>query len=194
MSPPMAAICLRAGWSMGLVKDRYIHYEKAGDQFVGRCATGISSLGKYFATSPVYWDTKGAPAGLRQRIDECISNNFGTIEELQGKTFELLRFLFASICYHYCTLDTHLHREHKMRSSPLFIAAAQADLQRHAVVAFPWNSMEDTPFFTGIPPHVMMLTELEGLRLRLLEHRDDIIDSFKDELDRRSLGGADYQT
>ena len=33
--PPMAAICLCAGWSMGPVKDRYIHYEKAGDQFVG---------------------------------------------------------------------------------------------------------------------------------------------------------------
>ena len=54
VSPPMAAICLRACWSMGPVKDRYIHYEKAGDQYVGRCATGISSLSKEFATSPAY--------------------------------------------------------------------------------------------------------------------------------------------
>ena len=194
VSPPMAAICLRAGWSMGPVKDRYIHYEKARDQFVGRCATGISSLGKDFATSPVYWDMKGAPVGMKGVIDKCICNNFGTIDELEGKTFELIRFLFASICYHYDTLDTHLHPEHKMRSSPLFIAASQGDLQRHAVVSFPWNATEDTPFFTGIPPHVMMLTELESLRLRLVEHRNDIIDGFKDELDKRSLGGADYQT
>ena len=77
----MAAICLRAGWSMGPVKDQYIHYEKAGDQFVGRCATGISSRGKHFATSPVYWDMKGAEVGMRGRIDKCISDNFGTIEE-----------------------------------------------------------------------------------------------------------------
>ena len=35
VSPPMSSICLRACWSMGPVKDRYIHYKKAGDQFVG---------------------------------------------------------------------------------------------------------------------------------------------------------------
>ena len=53
VSPPMASICLRACWSMGPVKDRYIHYEKAGDQFTGRTVTGISSLDKEFAISPV---------------------------------------------------------------------------------------------------------------------------------------------
>ena len=46
VSPPMASICLRAGWSMGNVKDRYINYEKAGDQFCGRSVTGISSMTK----------------------------------------------------------------------------------------------------------------------------------------------------
>ena len=42
VSPPMASICLRACWGMGPIKDRYIHYEKVGDQFVGRYVTGIS--------------------------------------------------------------------------------------------------------------------------------------------------------
>ena len=68
VSPPMAAICLRAGWSMGPVKDRYIHYEKAGDQFVGRCATGISSLSKEFAVSPVYFDFSDKPAGTKEKL------------------------------------------------------------------------------------------------------------------------------
>ena len=194
VSPPMAAICLRAGWSMGPVKDRYIHYEKAGDQFVGRCATGISSLGKEFATSPVYWDMTGAPVGMMRRIDAAIGNNFATLDEIEGKTFELIRFLFASICFHYDFLDTHLHQEHKMRSSPLFIVAADVEFQKCAVVAFPWNATKYTPFFTGIPPHVMMMTELESLRLKLVEHKNDIIDGLKDELDRRDLGGVEYQT
>jgi len=56
ISPPTASVCLRAGWSFGSVKDRYIFYEKAGDQFTGRTVTGISSLSKEFAISPVYWD------------------------------------------------------------------------------------------------------------------------------------------
>jgi len=64
VSPPIASICLRAGWTLGTIKDRYIHYNKAGDQFCGRCVTGISSLKKEFATSPVYWDfTKSKQMG-----------------------------------------------------------------------------------------------------------------------------------
>ena len=44
VSPPMTAICLRACWSMGPVKERYLHYEKAGDQFLGRVVTGQPRL------------------------------------------------------------------------------------------------------------------------------------------------------
>jgi len=194
VSPPMAAICLRAGWSMGPVKDRYIHYEKAGDQFVGRCATGISSLSKEFAVSPVHFDFCDKPAGTKEKIDATIGNNFATIEEVEGKSFSLLKFLFASVCYHYAFLDTNLHPEHKLRTSPLFIAAADTSIQSCAVIRFPWEATASTPFFTGIPPHVIMLTELESLRLRLNQHKDDIISEFKNELNKRNLGGVEYQT
>ena len=44
VSPPMAYICLKDFWSVVPIKDRYIHYEKVGDQFVGSSFTGISSL------------------------------------------------------------------------------------------------------------------------------------------------------
>ena len=43
-SPPMASLCLCSCWSMDPVKDRYINYKKAGNQFVGRTESGISSL------------------------------------------------------------------------------------------------------------------------------------------------------
>ena len=56
VSPPFSAICLRAGWSMGSVKDQYIHYEKAGDQFVGRTICGLSCLTTDFAISPPHFD------------------------------------------------------------------------------------------------------------------------------------------
>ena len=41
VSPPMSSICLRAGWSMGPMKEHYLFYEKAGDQFVGRTVCGL---------------------------------------------------------------------------------------------------------------------------------------------------------
>jgi hypothetical protein len=36
VSPPIVSICLRAMWSLGHVKERYLQYEKAGDQYLGR--------------------------------------------------------------------------------------------------------------------------------------------------------------
>lgn len=56
VSPPMASICLRAGWSMGPVKERYLHYEKAGDEYVGRCVCGFSSLSIDFAVIPPHFE------------------------------------------------------------------------------------------------------------------------------------------
>ena len=76
VSPPMASIFLRAGWSMGDVKDRYIHYEKAGDQFCGRSVTGISSMKEEFASSPVYWDfTKSGDMG-KEGVTKLIEEKF----------------------------------------------------------------------------------------------------------------------
>ena len=51
----MASICLRAGWSMGPVKEKYIHYEKAGDQYVGRVAAGLNVNSTEFAVFCPYF-------------------------------------------------------------------------------------------------------------------------------------------
>ncbi len=39
---------LRAGWSLGSVKDRYFHLEGAGDQFVGRTVCGLDADSRIF--------------------------------------------------------------------------------------------------------------------------------------------------
>ena len=54
VSPPMDSICLSFCWRMRPIKDQYIHYDKAGDQFVGRSVTGISLLMTEFGVSPVH--------------------------------------------------------------------------------------------------------------------------------------------
>ena len=56
VSPSMALICLRSGWSMGTVKDRYLYYEKASDQYVGQTVAGISALSIEFAASPAFFE------------------------------------------------------------------------------------------------------------------------------------------
>ena len=46
VSPPMVSICLISNWTLGGVQDRYIKYEGAGDQFVGKAVSGIPILKK----------------------------------------------------------------------------------------------------------------------------------------------------
>ena len=39
--PPVVFVCLRAGWSLGRMKEHCLKYEMAGDELVGRTLTGI---------------------------------------------------------------------------------------------------------------------------------------------------------
>ena len=54
-APHIAAVCNRAGWTMGKVKDTYIQYAEAGDQHVGRVVAGLSVLDKSYACTPPYF-------------------------------------------------------------------------------------------------------------------------------------------
>ena len=54
-APHIAAICNRAGWTMGKVKDTYIKYAEAGDQHVGRVVAGLPVLSTKYACSPPFF-------------------------------------------------------------------------------------------------------------------------------------------
>jgi len=57
VSPPMVSICLRAMWSMGPVNERYLQYEKAGNQYLGRVVSGLNVNDVSFAISPPYFES-----------------------------------------------------------------------------------------------------------------------------------------
>ena len=50
--PSISSACIRAGWTMGSVKDVYMRYLSSGDQFVGRCLSMLPLLRMEFASSP----------------------------------------------------------------------------------------------------------------------------------------------
>ena len=52
--PPIVSVCLRAGWKIGRVKERYLKYENAGDELVGSSLTGIPPTSCEFGISPVF--------------------------------------------------------------------------------------------------------------------------------------------
>jgi hypothetical protein len=115
VSPSMASICNRAGWKMGGTRDKYIKYESAGDQFLGRTLSGLSSLVKEFSVSPPFFNL---PAGELASVDLFLRSNVVGGGDITAKTFEVARMCFASVVYHQTYLKEKLDAKHKFRSHP----------------------------------------------------------------------------
>ena len=131
---------------------------------------------------------------MEEKVDQLLSNNIVRENDVSGSTFLVSRFLFATICYHYEHLDINLHKKNWLRGSPIFIAAAQAgEFWKYAVVSYPWTKNAFTPCFTGIPPNVMMMAEIEILKKTIAKQTCAIFDGLKTELDKRNISGDTYQ-
>ncbi len=65
----------------------------------------------------------------------------------------------------------------------LFFTQTPAKIQQLATIKFPWNKIQDTPNFTGIPPHVTLLSEMQGKHEDFRKMKTDLVDSFRAELD-----------
>ena len=112
---------------------------------------------------------------------------------MSSTLFCLTRYLLASICYHYDFLKENLHCTNKLRGSPIFIAASQLRIRKCAVVRFPWNKTTHTPVFTGIPPHVLLMSSIENLKGHFKSQQNKIVTEIRKELDNRHVGGDSFQ-
>ena len=91
VSPPMVSICLRALWSMGPVKERYLHYEKAGDQYLGRVVPGLNCNDSSFAVSPPYFDLTGCENDkeMQKKIDKLVRSFLYSSEKICARLFRI---------------------------------------------------------------------------------------------------------
>ena len=188
VSPPIVSICLRAMWSMGQVKERYLQYEKAGDQYLGRVVSGLDVNSVAFAVSPPFFDVNEE---MRVQIDALLKGYLVGGELLPAGVYQIFHYCFASLCYHHEFLASTLHQKSKLQASPFFSAMPQY-AKSSATIKFPWEKTASTPIFTGIPPHISLLAQVEQLKLELAKNRDDVLAGFKAELDNRQIGSQNY--
>ena len=147
---------------MGPTKDQCIHYEEMGDQFVGRSVARIYSLTTDFGISPVHWDLTDSPMGSKDEMVAFIEENFLRSTDVYSPTFEILQLLFACLRFHYTHLNTHIHKNHRLRESPIFIAAGrEKNINKFLLTRYPWTSTTYTPYFKGIPTNFMLMSEIE---------------------------------
>ncbi len=99
VSPPMVSVCLRAMWSMGDIKERYLQYEKAGDQYLGRVVCGLDVNDALFAISPPFLTPTA------QRLRRFISSSRSTQSRVTRLVLICIKF-FIFAMHHCATIVT----------------------------------------------------------------------------------------
>jgi hypothetical protein len=156
--PPMVSIYLHAMWSIGSVKERYLQYKKAGDQYLGRVVSGLDVNSIAFATSPPFFDT--ADQDERDQIWSLVKvyivgggGGGSTPKTRSPVTYSNCFIFFALFCSHFGFLIQTLPKKNKLHASP-FLTGIPNLAKERATVRFPWNRTDATPTFTGLPSHI----------------------------------------
>jgi len=126
VSPPIVSICLRAGWSLGKVKQKYLFYEKAGDQYLGRVACGLDVNKAQFAVTPPHFI---GDKDLHSKVDSFLQSILLCPSQLPAKVKLIFRFCFAAICFHHLFCQDHYHPESSIMSSPVFTSVPSEIVQ-----------------------------------------------------------------
>jgi hypothetical protein len=84
-----------------------------------------------------------------------------------------------------------LPKRNKLQALPFFTHIPNY-AREAATVRYPWNKTASTLSFTGLPPHVSILAQIESLKVVLNEATESIIDEVKADLDGQQLGLQSY--
>jgi hypothetical protein len=183
VSPPIIPLCIRAGWVIWGVKDKYLFRESAGDQYVSRCASCLDQLTKEFAVSPPYFDftsleDEQKKVIMQEKLSKFLEIRLPNYKKISASAQHIMRMCFASVCYHQKYLLANLHKCCPLRAAPLF-RDIPFDIQCLSRISYPWNETHDTPRFSGIPPHVLLMSDMEEIKAELMTLRSNIANDVK---------------
>ena len=150
---------------MGQVKECYLHYEKASDQYLGRVVAGLNCSDPAFAVLHPYFDFSSCtnPEEAEKEVEDSILSHLVCSNEVNPRLFLIFCMFFASLCYHSEFLKDTIHHKSKLQASPFFNCILM-HLKSLAVVKYPWNATKYTPVFIRLPPLVSLLSKMEGLK------------------------------
>ncbi|KAL7561466.1 hypothetical protein ACA910_010981 [Epithemia clementina (nom. ined.)] len=187
--PPPTAICIRGGWTMGHVKDIYMRYATAGDEFVGRCLCLLPLLQAKFEVSPPHF---GELVG-DDMAKEMVSSQYPLVHLVNG---------FGKLC-RMCLASTVYHREFVLSfpSNHVICVTSQVLCHEATVLFFDENAdvvkttmpwIDTAHHFSGIPPHVAALHNLMVVRDEQQLLVDQFMERMKALLDEQGIqhGGA----
>jgi hypothetical protein len=184
--PTAASVCIRAGWTMGRVRDIYLRYVAAGDEFCGRCLALLPVLRMEFGSSPPHFLPAWEQWGAQKRVHQ-----FGTVASLPNYE-RMTTMCLASLIYHGEYIKelhpNHIYRtvSHICRSTEL---ATAIDDNEVVAVVYPWSDKYNR-VFTGIPPHAALLQELQLIKMEQRELMASFTQKVHDAICSSGMGGG----
>lgn len=170
-APHIAAICNRAGWTMGKVKDAYIKYGSAGDQHVGRVICGVNVHSPEFSCTPPHFrvDNTGLDdlTSTDAEIYDVLKNVFHTKLCLESRA--LVRMMLATLFHGYEIIHAALPNERSpLRGNVFFSHQHTAEFKRvkdSVEIIYGWEvSKYWNTHVTGIPTNIRILVGQEGIK------------------------------
>ena len=148
LEPPIVSVCLRTGWTVGRVKERYLKYKNAGDELVGRTLTGIPQTGCDFGISPVYFKQT---TGNSKDTDEFVSLVFSIEHSI---LISLSHVLLATFIFHE-EWTIQMIPPTCLLAQSLYFAFCKHYPNRFSFVetSLPWQNDPDSRVITRIPIH-----------------------------------------
>jgi hypothetical protein len=158
--PSAISIYHRAGWSVGTVQQRYLVEGEGGDQLCGRAASGLCILTTEFAQLPPHFEP-----GFNITVVEWEAILPGYSSFYPDGFKGTLRFLLASLVYHQEYLR---NLGEKFPAHPFFNQRVWKDgilvrLKDKVHAGSTYNPITRLAA-TGIPPHLIIASELKELR------------------------------
>ena len=87
---------------MGGTRDKYIKYKFAGDQYLGRCLSGLDQLSYMFGCTPPFFD---GDEQLQCAVDEFMHDHIPNGHAMNADHFKVFHMTLASVAYHYEYID-----------------------------------------------------------------------------------------
>ncbi|KAF0754916.1 hypothetical protein AaE_005148 [Aphanomyces astaci] len=174
--PSLVSICLRCGWSLGSVFERYMHYERAGDQFVGRVVAGLPLNQANFAVLPPHFVDNNSDA-----VVAALDVTFPTLSKVASMR-GILAHGMASLVRHFDYVVDTLPAKHIVFGTPIFRQPLMLEALK-AELATTNQRLQPS----GIPPYIEVyrLLEHQGSSIDAMPRR--IVDQMRGILDERDV-------
>ena len=177
--PSSVAIHIRMDWSMGNVPDRYLRYEAAGDQHVGRTVSGLPPNSYMFSILPPF---------IEQPIPNMIEIITACFPNIPPNCYKFAEFCLASVAYHEQFLRDTLSSDHTLFNSPFFTMGWINIVKPSVVCRVP--NPDDVMQATGVPPHVILLNEMNHVSENLSQVSDRVVQGVIEVLEERAIGAG----